>query len=141
MTIEFQYDPHSQLYDLINTGIELDLILSDDNEAASEERMQRVRERVDNDNKEIHDLHKQQKDLEKGVFNMMDKIKEKAENGNYSDQRAQALDVMGSLAKEKEKMSKMKEIMDRGKKFKDTKKDIKKGESFQDLIKKKALEA
>ena len=62
MTIEFQYDPHSQLYDLINTGIELDLILSDDNEAASDERMQRVRDRVDNDNQEIHDLHKNQKD-------------------------------------------------------------------------------
>ena len=46
LTLEIQYSPHSQLYDLINTGIELDLILSDANEAGADERLERVKERL-----------------------------------------------------------------------------------------------
>ena len=43
LNIEMEYLPHSQLYDVINTGIELDLILSDANDRSSADRLQRVK--------------------------------------------------------------------------------------------------
>jgi hypothetical protein len=59
LNIELQYSPHSQLYDLINTGIELDLILSDANEAGADERLDRVKERIKEEKKEMQAFYKQ----------------------------------------------------------------------------------
>jgi len=49
LNVEMEYIAHSQLYDIINTGIELDLILNDANDRTSQERLKRVRQKMQND--------------------------------------------------------------------------------------------
>ena len=107
LNIELQYSPHSQLYDLINTGIELDLILSDANEAGADERLDRVKERIKEEKKEMQAFYKQQQALERGVLNMTQKLKEKMENAVEGVKNgSQSVDLLGSMTKNTEKLSK-----------------------------------
>ena len=40
INVQFDFEPHSQLFDIINTGIELDLILADENSQGAESRLE-----------------------------------------------------------------------------------------------------
>lgn len=51
ITVQMDFQPHSELFDMINTGIELDLILADDNEA--ETRLETIHGKIDRDREEI----------------------------------------------------------------------------------------
>ena len=46
------FEPHSQLFDMINTGIELDLILADENSPDAETRLETINGKIDRDREE-----------------------------------------------------------------------------------------
>ena len=100
--MELEWDAHSELYDIINTGIELDLILNDDNLADSMERLDRVKSKVDTEQKEMKRLRQQESTKKK----MTDKISEAIRPKNQSNT---TFNFMGSLGKEKMRAQEMKE--------------------------------
>ena len=46
-----EFDTHSVMYDLINTGIELNLILGDDSTEGTVEKLERINSRIGDDKK------------------------------------------------------------------------------------------
>ena len=46
MMIEMEFEAHSQMYDIINQGIEMDIILGDENEEDSIYRLNKVEEKL-----------------------------------------------------------------------------------------------
>ena len=49
MMIEMEFEAHSQMYDIINQGIEMDIILGDENEEDSIYRLNKVEEKLKTD--------------------------------------------------------------------------------------------
>jgi phosphoribosylaminoimidazole (AIR) synthetase len=58
MMIEMEFEAHSQMYDIINQGIEMDIILGDENEEDSIYRLNKVEEKL-----KIDQLEKGEKKL------------------------------------------------------------------------------
>jgi phosphoribosylaminoimidazole (AIR) synthetase len=58
MMIEMEFEAHSQMYDIINQGIEMDIILGDENEEDSIYRLSKVEEKL-----KIDQLEKGEKKL------------------------------------------------------------------------------
>ena len=55
MMIEMEFEAHSQMYDMINQGIEMDIILGDENEEDSIYRLNKVEEKLKTDQQEKGD--------------------------------------------------------------------------------------
>ena len=55
MMIEMEFEAHSQMYDMINQGIEMDIILGDENEEDSMYRLSKVEEKLKTDQLEKGD--------------------------------------------------------------------------------------
>ena len=53
LTIQMEFQPHSQLFDVINTGIELDLILGDENSDESQYRLETIQGKMQRDQEEM----------------------------------------------------------------------------------------
>lgn len=60
-----EFEPHSQMFDLINIGIELDLILGDDNDyyVSSTERLKKVASQMEDEQKILQKNIKGQRDV------------------------------------------------------------------------------
>ena len=68
MLIEFEFEPHSTLYDMINAGIERGYILEGDNDLQSLHKLKHLDERIDEDMKKLNDeLNQQHKKKLKGT--------------------------------------------------------------------------
>jgi hypothetical protein len=49
MMVELEFEAHSQMYEIINQGIEMDIILGDENEEDSIYRLNKVEEKLKTD--------------------------------------------------------------------------------------------
>ena len=59
--IDFEYAAHSELYDQLNQGIELDLILGDDNDEEAYERLSDLNRKMNEELAEIDETLKHQR--------------------------------------------------------------------------------
>jgi hypothetical protein len=53
LVVEMEFQVHSELYDLLNTGIELDLILADGNDYEQQNRLSNVQKKLKEGEKHI----------------------------------------------------------------------------------------
>ena len=102
--IDFEYAAHSELYDQLNQGIELDLIRGDDNDEEAYERLFDLNTKMSEELREIDEtLKHQRKDKDDKWF--AKKEEQASKSNNLKEQMSGHFKNVGSLLKKQKELA------------------------------------